>query len=332
MNALRTGYTTGVCMTAAALAAYREYLGERVSEVTVALPNGELTLPVVRLAACRYSVTKDAGDDPDVTHGCEVIVSLTPGGEPAAADYLVGNIILRGGAGVGLVSRGGLAAECGKAAINPAPRRMLAKNLPEVADRVTLTIEVPNGEDIAQKTLNPALGVIGGISILGTSGIVHPFSHKAYTAAIALQLRQNPGNCVLTTGTRTAAAAQRDYPGTAVIIIGDFIGDALKLARNHNVTVACMPGKLLKYACGELNTHAASAKQSLSNLSRLGIGVPGGVPAGVSTMRGLGEHLGSEEFKRLLEHLASRAGEELTVIHGKALALAVYDDQGERLL
>ena len=331
MKPLRTGYTTGVCMTAAAVAAYREHLGEQVSEVEVKLPKGALTLAVTRLARCRYSVTKDAGDDPDVTHGCAVIVTLTPGGEPGAADYLVGNAILRGGSGVGMVTRGGLAAECGKAAINPAPRRILANNLPS-GDRVTLTVEVPNGEEIAQKTLNSSLGVVGGISILGTSGIVHPFSHSAYVAAIALQLRQNPGSCVLTTGTRTAAAARRDFPDAAVIIIGDFIGDALKLAHAHGVTVACMPGKLLKYACGEFNTHAAKSRQELTNLARLGVEISGGLPPEVDTMRGLGESIGAEAFKNILNRLAVLAQQELSRTHGKGLSLAVYDDHGGRLL
>ena len=178
---LRNGYTTGSCMTAAACAAYRALkTAERPASIELRLPNGGLlTVPVAEVRPGFAAVIKDGGDDPDVTTGHRVEVAVEPfDGVPGPRDYSDGNLVLTAGSGVGVATRPGLAVPVGKWAINPGPRRMLRDNLrPE--RRMRITVSVPDGEALAAETLNPALGVEGGISILGTSGIVRPYSNAA---------------------------------------------------------------------------------------------------------------------------------------------------------
>ena len=237
---LRTGWTTGTCATAAAKAAVLGLLeGTTPAEVEVGLPRGTR----VRFAVAegdpphpgRAAVVKDAGDDPDVTHGASITVTAVwvPPGRPA------GTVDLAAGDGVGVVTLPGLGLPVGAPAINPVPARMIRAAVAELTDRpVALTISVPGGEAMAAKTSNARLGIVGGISILGTTGIVRPFSTASWRASVVQQVdvaaAQGQDRMVLSTGGRTDAAAQRllpDLPPVCFVEVGDFTGIALRRAR-----------------------------------------------------------------------------------------------------
>lgn len=337
-------------MTAAALAAWRGAGGT----VTLHLPGGETPeIPIARTWPGGGAVIKDGGDDPDVTTGCEIAVTVVPfSGEPEESDHLVpcgeGELVVRGGAGVGRVTRPGLAVPVGKAAINPGPRRILAENFSlagfgrTAGERLLVTVSVSDGEEIAKKTLNPVLGITGGISILGNSGIVRPFSNAAYAATIALQLRSAAANgatkAALTTGNRTTAAVRRDWPEIppeAVVPVADFIEVALKAAakaRFEQVVVGCMPGKLFKYACGLENTHAHRNKLTLSRLRDFGIELPGVPLESLDTMGELRARIGAERFREVIDPVYDRAREVLQGwLSPVPLELALYDEDGRRI-
>ena len=275
---LRNGYTTGACAAAAARAAVRALVtGRPVEQVTIGLPIGRsATFRISRCECGEVAATcgtiKDAGDDPDVTHGAEILATAeftaTPG------------VQLAGGPGVGIVTRPGLAVPVGQPAINPAPRRMIIQAVqdelaalacgvekPAAGERgVRITISVPNGEALAAQTLNPRLGIVGGISILGTTGIVRPFSASAYRATIHVALRVASRNgirrVVLSTGARSEAYARRIYPQwpeLSFVEIGDHVGYALTQAVRlgfRQIVLAGMIGKLSKVAQGRWQTHA----------------------------------------------------------------------------
>ncbi len=343
MKELRNGYTTGSAMTAAAVAAYRDVSGE----VTIRLPDGgSLTVPVARRWPGGAAVRKDGGDDPDVTHGCEVVAELTNSGG-CEADFVescgAGVLLVRGGVGVGRVTRPGLAVPVGCPAINPGPRRMLAENLKLAGfgakpERLTVIVSVPGGEELAKQTLNPALGVLGGISILGHSGIVHPYSNAAYAETIRLQLGSLAAcggrAAALVTGNRTTEAVRRDYPellADSVIPIADFIHVAIRAAAGaklERLIVGCMPGKLFKYACGLENTHAHRNRQELSRLAEFGVEL-----SDVSTMGEVAARMEPGEFRALLDRLYDKALETLQQWAGADLRieLALYDNEGGRI-
>ena len=331
---LRNGYTTGSAASAAAVAAYLR----SAVPVRLRLPGGEcLTVPVRRLLPDGAVVVKDGGDDPDVTTGCEVEVRLFPDpGPPGPADYQeeAGDLRLtvRGGPGVGVATRPGLAVPVGRAAINPVPRRMLAE------------ISIPGGAEIAEKTLNPRLGIVGGLSILGRSGIVRPYSHAAYAATVALQLRSCGANRVpvaaLVTGNRTAAAMLRDFPELtpdAIVRIGDFIGVGVRAARTAGLPrllVGCMAGKLFKYACGETNTHAHHCRMNLGRLREFGLETPGVLPESLETMGELAVRVPAACYRRILAELLLRATAVLQQWAGTKTRVEVilYGDDGKRWL
>jgi cobalt-precorrin-5B (C1)-methyltransferase len=280
---LREGYTTGACATAAALAATRALLGQRpVERVTIHLPVGRNA--TFALASCEYtadgarcSVIKDAGDDPDVTHGAEIVASVSWRTEPG--------LELAGGQGVGVVTRTGLGLEVGGPAINPVPRRMIVEHvsaeLGERADRRGLRIEVsvPRGEILAQKTLNGRLGIVGGISILGTTGIVRPWSTASWRAsvlqAIDVAAANGQEHVVLATGGRTERYSMRLLPGLpelAFVEMGEFTGVALQRCAHagiRRVTLAGMIGKFSKLAKGHFMTHVAGNQVDVGFLADL---------------------------------------------------------------
>lgn len=274
---LRKGWTTGTCSSVAAKAcALLLRDGQAPAEVDVALVRGDqrATLPIHAIERlgddqARAVVVKDAGDDPDVTHGAHVTVtvSLRPVADPPG-------VVFRAGPGVGTVTREGLGLEVGGPAINAGPRKQITAALADVLDLdetgVIVEISVPGGDAMAQKTSNPRLGILGGISILGTSGIVRPFSTAAWRAsvgqAIDVMHAQGMGTVVLTTGGRSERFAQRLLPeldGVCFIEVGDFIGYSLKRARTlglDEVVMVGMAGKLTKVAAGELMTHSARSQ------------------------------------------------------------------------
>jgi cobalt-precorrin-5B (C1)-methyltransferase len=285
---LRTGFTTGTAAAAAAKAAVEFLLEDRPpEEVSVALLTGDRM--TISVHSCRRTddgavctVIKDAGDDPDVTHGAEIGAWVRlqapagPGGGPA-------DVIISGGEGVGRITKPGLELPPGEPAINPGPRRMIAQAVGEslaaqgVQRTVRVEIIVPRGKEIARKTLNERLGILGGISILGTTGIVRPMSHEAFTATIAagLSVAKAVGlnRVVLSTGRRSERSAQQcwpQWPAEGFVQVGDFFRKSLELAAQKGfgqVILAVFFGKALKMAQGTPHTHAAKSELSLEALA-----------------------------------------------------------------
>jgi cobalt-precorrin-5B (C1)-methyltransferase len=269
---LRPGWTTGTCAAAAAKAAAAALVSGRVQEhVEVGLPGGRRVGFAV--ASCQVAdgaaeavVVKDAGDDPDVTHGAHLTARVTL--EPAPG------VRIDGGEGVGRVTRPGLGLEVGGPAINPVPRRQITAAVAEVVDvaasGVRVVVSVPGGERMARKTTNPRLGIVGGISILGTTGIVRPFSTAAWRASVeqAVDVIAALGidTVVLSTGGRTEQAAMRLYPAleeVCFVEVGDFTGHALKRAVARGLARCAfvgMAGKLAKLGAGVLMTHWTRSK------------------------------------------------------------------------
>jgi cobalt-precorrin-5B (C1)-methyltransferase len=278
---LRSGWTTGTCSAAAAKAATTALLTQSAqSSVEVVLPAGQrVQFDVERcdVGADRAEavVVKDAGDDPDVTHGAHLTATVRWRDEPG--------VQLEGGVGVGVVTRPGLGLEVGGPAINPVPRQMIHDNVGEVVDLdargVAVTISVPDGEKRAKKTTNARLGILGGISILGTTGIVRPFSTASWRAsvvqAVQVMAAQDEPTLVLATGGRTEKAAMRllpDLPQVCFVEVGDFTGAALTSAKEHglrDVVFVGMAGKLTKLAGGVLMTHYTRSKVDLGVLAEV---------------------------------------------------------------
>lgn len=285
---LRWGYSTGACAAAAATAAWtRLTQGETPKSVLLRFLDGvDRELPLLQPEAGRMAaIRKDGGDDPDCTHGATVYANLRPCApdEARAEDYTLavggGAVILRGAEGVGLCTRPGLDCEQGRWAINSGPRRMIADNLRRAgldAGCWLLEIGVLDGAELAKRTLNPRLGIRGGISLLGTTGLVRPYSHEAYVDTVRIcvksQFLSGGSTMVFCTGGRTRSGAEArlpELPETAFACIGDFIAESLAVACRcdmREIVVACMPGKLCKYAAGFENTHAHKVSQDMDLL------------------------------------------------------------------
>lgn len=285
-GSLRWGYSTGACATALALALWHQHTaGALPKAVEVLFPDGQVrslgitSLPEQSHCAALY---KDGGDDPDCTHGALLYASFQPCAthEAGEHDYVlpVGKavLIVRAGEGIGLCTRPGLDCDCGKWAINTAPRAMIARNLVRAGMHTgcwLLVLNIRNGMALAQKTLNAHLGIVGGLSILGTTGLVRPFSHAAYQKTIWLCTRSHAlsggRHIVFCTGGRTlrgAKATLSQLPPSAFVCIADFIGESLRAAVEfamHEVSIACMAGKICKYAAGFDNTHAHTVAQDM---------------------------------------------------------------------
>lgn len=278
---LRSGYTTGACATAAAKAALIRLLtGESLSEVRFRIPDGEeLSLPLASVCqeteiSATAAVVKDAGDDPDVTHRSVIEAKVAFAAQPG--------IRFLQGKGVGKVTLPGLGLPVGEPAINPVPRQMMMRELSALYDGgLEVTISVPGGEELALRTFNPKLGIVGGISIIGTSGIVRPFSSEAFVEAIRREVEvcQAIGaeRLVLNSGAKSERYVKREYPDLppqAFVHYGNYIGDTLKIADNLHigkVTMGIMLGKAVKLAEGHLNTYSKQVvmnKQFLQELAR----------------------------------------------------------------
>jgi cobalt-precorrin-5B (C1)-methyltransferase len=254
---LHSGLTTGTCATAAAIAATKRLLyGEAPAEVPVLLPNGEtISVPVGYGDGYAYCI-KEAGDDPDVTNGLEIRASVKP------TQFLE----ILGGEGVGRFTLPGFDYPPGEPAINKAPREMIRSNIKE---QVCITISVPEGEEIARRTFNPRLGIESGISIIGVSGIVKPFSEEAFIDSIrkCMTVAKASGSerVVINSGgksERFVKALYPDLPQQAFVEYGNYIGETLKMAHEldiKNVTLGVMLGKAVKLAAGHLDTHSRKA-------------------------------------------------------------------------
>jgi cobalt-precorrin-5B (C1)-methyltransferase len=280
---LRHGYTTGSCAAAGAKAALLALLGQqKLTHIKIRIPIGEEVL--FTLQSCEYTqesgkvtIIKDGGDDPDATHGASIVTEVSWHSEPG--------IVIDGGEGVGRVTKPGLPVDIGEAAINPVPRKMIREAVQSVLDQhevergVQVIVSVPGGEEIAKKTLNGRLGIIGGISILGTRGIVVPFSTSAYKASVAqairVAVRCGCDHLVLSTGGRTETFGMSMYPELpeeAFIEMGDFIGFALLHCRKQGirrVTLVGMMGKFSKVAQGVMMVHSKSAPVDFGFLAQV---------------------------------------------------------------
>lgn len=283
-RALRTGWTTGTCASAAAKAATTLLVtGKAPTVVEVGLPAGRRVefVPArcefVAAGAAEAVVVKDAGDDPDVTHGANITATVS-WRDPAEE-----SIEILGGLGVGVVTKLGLGLEVGGPAINHTPRRMITAAVQEVLPvgerQVRVVISVPEGERMARKTTNARLGILGGISILGTTGIVRPFSTESWRAsvvqAVGVMAAQGESTIVLCTGGRTEAGAMAilpELPEVCFVEVGDFTGAALRRAVElglHRVVFVGMAGKLTKLASGVMMTHYTKSKVDVGLLGRI---------------------------------------------------------------
>jgi cobalt-precorrin-5B (C1)-methyltransferase len=279
----RYGWTTGACATAATKAAYTALLtGGFPDPVTITLPRGQrpafaLAVEELRADHAGAGIVKDAGDDPDVTHGALVgaVVRLARPG---------GGVRFVAGEGVGVVTKPGLPLAVGEPAINPVPRQMIRDHVAEVAAEyggtgdVTVELTVANGAELARHTWNPRLGIIGGLSILGTTGVVVPYSCAAWIDSIrrGVDVARAVGHthvagCTGSTSER-AVAALYGLPEDALLDMGDFAGAVLKYVRRHPVarlTIAGGVGKLAKLADGHLDLHSARSQVNLDLLAEL---------------------------------------------------------------
>ena len=274
---LRRGWTTGACATAATKAAYQALLtGVFPDPVTITLPKGQQ--PAFALAreelgadSALAGIVKDAGDDPDVTHGALILATVRPGDKGEG-------VVFCAGSGVGTVTKPGLPIPPGEPAINPVPRGLMRRAIAELAARyeaagdVEVEISIPDGERLALKTWNPRLGIVGGLSILGTTGVVIPYScsawihsiHSGIDVARAAGL-QHVAGC---TGSTSERVVQTLYglPDVAMLDMGDFVGGMLKYLRRHPVsklTIGGGFGKLSKLALGQLDLHSGRSQVDL---------------------------------------------------------------------
>ena len=281
-GALRTGYTTGTTATAATKGALYALIEKPVEQVTVSLPKGRTAM--LRIAWTRIdsgkatcAAIKDGGDDPDATHGAEICSTVSFSNN-------TGQIIVDGGKGVGRVTKPGLGLEMGRAAINPTPKKMLEQAVREVANDqlrkhgVNVVISVPKGEEIAKKTDNPRLGILGGISILGTTGIVLPYSTASFAASIRQSLdvaiAMGADTVALTTGGRSEDFAKGlfELPDHCFVQMGDFAGYSIKQCANKKLrkaVIAGFVGKLTKMAMGVKQTHVAGSHVDMEFMARL---------------------------------------------------------------
>lgn len=330
---LRRGWTTGACATAAAKAAMTALATGRFPDpVTITLPGGER--PAFALAqqalgeGAMAAIVKDAGDDPDVTHGALIHVTLRRLPDGAG-------VIFRAGEGVGTVTRPGLPLPPGQPAINPVPRRMIAAALAEVeaAPDIEVTVSIPGGERLAQRTLNGRLGILGGLSVLGTTGIVVPYScaawidsiHRGVDVARAMGIPHIAGS----TGSTSEAAVQRLHglPEVALVEMGDFVGGLLKYLRAHpvpRVTIAGGVAKMTKLAQGMLDLHSKRGAADMSALAELA-----SMPelAACNTVAEAFSRAGDGLGDRIAERALATAAD---VLGGADIALdvAVFDREG----
>jgi cobalt-precorrin-5B (C1)-methyltransferase len=348
----REGFTTGTAAAAAAKAACLVLLDRGWPE---AVP---VQLPIPRVLDVRINtlewtgaeasagVVKDAGDDPDVTHGAEVFAAVRRVPEPG--------IHLRGGAGVGVVTQPGLELPVGSPAINPVPQRMIRQAVAEVlgSDRpdpgVEVTISVPNGAELARKTFNARIGILGGLSILGTTGIVRALSTAAWRASVLQAIDVAAANSlwhiVLSTGGRSERFAQAlytDLPEMAFVEMGIFTGAALQRAAERGVprvSLCAMIGKLSKTAAGKMQTHVAGNQVDCTFLGRVArdLGAPAALVEAVvtaNTARHVQELIETAGFTRFYPRLCELAAEHCAAAAGGKVAIGVvlFDFEGRVL-
>jgi cobalt-precorrin-5B (C1)-methyltransferase len=347
--ALRRGWTTGACAAAAARAAFAAMLTRDFpNPVSIRLPRGgmasfPLALAELGESSARAGITKDAGDDPDATHGALVMAEIARGSIGSGIGFAAGE-------GVGTVTRSGLPLAVGEPAINPAPRALIRDTLLDVAAEhgaappdLTVTISIPGGERLAEKTMNARLGIIGGLSILGTTGVVIPYSCASWIHAIhrGIDVARAAGleHIAAATGATSEQAVQRLYglPDHGLIDMGDFVGATLKYLRRHPVgrlTIAGGFAKLAKLADGHLDLHSARSQVDIGALAQMltELGVDATTATAARAAGGAAEilALALNERGALARAVAARAREvALATLSGKtAVEVAIVDRRG----
>lgn len=342
--ALRSGYTTGTCACAAACAALRLLLtGECVARSTVVLPGGErVSLPVEQATKATHfalaTVRKDSGDDPDITNGCAITARVQLNN--------LGTVRFLPGEGVGIVTLPGLGLAVGEPAVNPAPRRMIVEHFAAMGiTGADVTISVLGGADMAEYTFNPRVGVVGGISIIGTSGIVRPFSNEAFVRSIeqAVEVAAATGcsELLINSGARSERVLRElrpELPPQAFVQYGNFIGETLRAAARcgfRRVTMGIMLGKAVKLAEGHLDTHSHKVTFNRDFLRRLATeaGCSADALAVVERMtlaRELGSDLKAADRDRLLQRLLAACHAQCApLLPGGRLELLLIAEEGE---
>ena len=346
--ALRSGWTTGACATAAATAAVQALLSGRFSEtVRIDLPRGEtptftLSRHQIDGTTATAGIIKDAGDDPDITHKAEILVSVSrsvPGQ----------GVTFHAGEGVGTVTLPGLPIAVGEPAINPGPRKMIEENIRAVAEQFSastdfsITISILNGEELAKKTMNARLGIRGGLSVLGTTGIVKPYSCSAWIHSIHSGIDVNRatavGHIAGATGKTSEAAVQAlyDLPDSALIDMGDFAGGMLKYLRRHPIprlTIAGGFAKMVKLGQGCMDLHSGRSEVNFEKLANLmaDLGAPEDI---VKTTKSANTAMQVLDLARdgglpLADCIAARARETAmaTLSGGAMVEVIIFDRQG----
>ena len=349
---LRRGWTTGACATAAARAAFVAlHRGEAPDPVEIALPSGRRVAFALRghergADFALVGVVKDAGDDPDVTHGATILARVRAA--PAGA-----GVSFRAGEGVGVVTRPGLPLAVGEPAINPVPRAMMRDNIAEAAKELgvgadaLVEISIPGGEEMAKHTLNGRLGIVGGLSVLGTTGIVVPYSCAAWIDSIhrGVDVARACGldHIAATTGSTSEAAVRAIYelPDAALVEMGDFAGGLLKYLHKNPVARVTIGGgfaKLTKLAQGRLDLHSGRSRVDLPELGRMAVHAGGDatlaerIAAANSALEALrlaqdaGVDLPGEVARRALESAARALNNERV-----ELEVLVFDRDGALL-
>ena len=328
---LHSGLTTGTCATAAAIAAaLRLIKGETPDEVPVILPNGETISVSVTYGNGYASVFKDAGDDPDVTNGIEIRASVEP------SDHFE----ILGGEGVGRFTLPGFDFPPGEPAINKSPREMIRHNLQSILSPLKVTISVPHGAEIARRTFNPRLGIEGGISIIGVSGIVKPFSEEAFIDSIrkCMTVAKASGSerVVINSGgksERFVKALYPDIPQQAFVEYGNYIGETLKIAHELSIpkiTLGVMLGKAVKLAQGHLDTHSRKATMDKTFISQLlkesdcNLDI-----SGITLAREIWERLPQDRLQSFADTIISHCAEHCNpLLPNGELTILLIDDEG----
>ena len=346
---LHSGLTTGTCATAAAMAATMQSFGQQSesqsvlpSEVPVRLPNGETISVTVGYGDNYAYCIKEAGDDPDVTNGIEVRATV------AQEHGKDADITIKGGEGVGTFTLPGFDYPPGSPAINKAPREMIRENLrplrqaqSAVPDALTITISVPHGAEIAQRTFNPRLGIEGGISIIGVSGIVKPFSEEAFIESIrkCMTVAKASGSerVVINSGGKSERFVKERYPDLpqqAFVEYGNYIGETLKMAREleiPKITLGVMLGKAVKLAQGHLDTHSRRATMDKNFVGQLLS--ESGITLDISTFtlaRELWEHIPEERQATFAQTVIAHCYEHCKpLIPNNELTIFLINDNGK---
>jgi len=348
-GALRRGWTTGACATAASKSALSALLsGTFTDPVSIRLPGGQtpsfaLTRQTAGAGWAEAGIIKDAGDDPDVTHGATVLARVVAGPSGSGIRFFAGD-------GVGMVTRPGLPIAPGEPAINPVPRKMMIAAAEEVcaplgvATDFEITISVPGGAEMATKTWNPRLGIVGGISILGTTGIVVPYSCSAWIHSIqrGVDVARAMGlfHLVGATGdtSETAARGRLGLDEAAYIDMGDFVGGFLKYVRKHpveRITIAGGFAKMSKLAEGAMDLHSARSNVSIRALAAMlgGLGASPDLTVAAEKMQNAAEILALAQNARLplADSVAEAARQHARVMlgaDGAGVSVLVVDRAG----